>query len=94
MTVLSPPRLAAIERALRDARTWCAGHTIDDRPALVHGLRVAVTIGQHVPAPAQDVIVAALLHDAPDLAPTEPDVYQTLTAAYGSCRPDHRGSSG
>ncbi|WP_328372960.1 HD domain-containing protein [Micromonospora zamorensis] len=84
MTVLSPPCLAAIERALRDTRTWCAGHTIDDRPALVHALRVAVTIGQHVPAPAQDVIVAALLHAAPDLAPTEPDVYQTLTAAYGS----------
>ncbi|MFI6785490.1 metal-dependent phosphohydrolase [Micromonospora sp. NPDC050276] len=83
MTVLSPPRPAAIERALHDARTWCAGHTIDDRPALVHALRVAVTIGQHVPAPAQDVIVAALLHDAPEFAPTETDVYQTLTAAYG-----------
>ncbi|MEU8011786.1 metal-dependent phosphohydrolase [Micromonospora parva] len=84
MTVLSPPRPAAIERALRDARTFCAGHTIDDRPALIHALRVAVTIGQHVPAPAQDVIVAALLHDAPEFAPTETDVYQTLTAAYGS----------
>jgi hypothetical protein len=84
MTVLSAPRPAAIERALGDARTWCAGHTIDDRPALVHALRVAVTIGQHVPAPAQDVIVAALLHDAPDLAPAEPDIYQTLTANYGT----------
>ncbi|MEU1241033.1 metal-dependent phosphohydrolase [Micromonospora parva] len=43
-----------------------------------------MTIGQHVPAPAQDVIVAALLHDAPEFAPKETDVYQTLTAAYGS----------
>ncbi|RQX05457.1 metal-dependent phosphohydrolase [Micromonospora inaquosa] len=84
MTVLSPPRPPAIERALRDARTWCAGHTIDDRPALVHALRVTVTIGQHVPAPAQDVIVAALLHDAPEFAPTERDVYQTLTVGYGT----------
>ncbi|MDG9674783.1 metal-dependent phosphohydrolase [Micromonospora sp. DH14] len=84
MPVLSPPRPADIERALRDARTWCAGHTIDDRPALVHALRVAVTIGQHVLTPAQDVIIAALLHDVPEFAAAEADVYQTLTADYGS----------
>ncbi|MGC4755662.1 HD domain-containing protein [Micromonospora trifolii] len=43
-----------------------------------------MTIGQHVPAPGQDVIVAALLHDAPEFAPTDTDIYQTLTANYGS----------
>ncbi|RUL89878.1 HD domain-containing protein [Verrucosispora sp. FIM060022] len=83
MTVLSPPRPDVIDRALRDARTWCAGHTIDDRPALVHAVRVAVTVGNHVPAPPPEVIAAALLHDAPDLAPATLDVYQALTASYG-----------
>ncbi|GIJ29781.1 hypothetical protein Vqi01_49430 [Micromonospora qiuiae] len=83
MTVLSPPRPAVVDRALRDAKAWCAGHTIDDRPALVHAVRVAVTIGEHVPAPPQEVIAAALLHDAPDLAPPAPDVYEVLTAGYG-----------
>ena len=83
MTVLSPPRPAVIDRALRDAKVWCAGHTIDDRPALVHAVRVAVTVGKHVPAPPPEVIAAALLHDAPDLAPATLDVYQVLTASYG-----------
>ncbi|MFI7650660.1 metal-dependent phosphohydrolase [Micromonospora sp. NPDC049460] len=83
MTVLSPPRPAVVDRALRDAKTWCAGHSIDDRPALVHAVRVAVTIGEHVPAPPPEVIVAALLHDAPDLAPAALDVYQVLATRYG-----------
>ncbi|WP_374537115.1 metal-dependent phosphohydrolase [Micromonospora aurantiaca (nom. illeg.)] len=83
MTVLSPPRPVVIERALRDARAWCAGHTIDDRPALAHAVRVAVTIGDHVAAPPPEVIAAALLHDAPELAPASPDVYQVLTTRYG-----------
>lgn len=83
MTVLSPPRPAIIDRALHDARTWCAGHTIDDRPALVHAVRVAVTIGEHVPKPPPELIIAALLHDAPDLIPTTVDIYHVLTATYG-----------
>ncbi len=83
MTVLSPPRPAIIDRALCDARAWCAGHTIDDRPALVHAVRVAVTIGEHVPAPPPEVVVAALLHDAPELAPATLDVYQVLATGYG-----------
>lgn len=72
--LIPSPRPAVIDRALRDARAWCAGHTIDDRPALVHAIRVAVTIGDHVPAPPHEVIAAALLHDAPDLAPPALDV--------------------
>ncbi|MER6756603.1 metal-dependent phosphohydrolase [Micromonospora echinofusca] len=69
---------------MQDARRWCAGHTIDDRPALVHAVRVAVIIGHHAPAPPWEVIVAALLHDAPDLAPAEPDIYQVLATGYGA----------
>ncbi|RQW93609.1 HD domain-containing protein [Micromonospora inaquosa] len=83
MTVLSPPRAAIVDRALRDARRWCAGHSIDDRPALAHAVRVAVTIGEHVPNPAPDLIAAALLHDIPDFAPRTPDIYQVLATAYG-----------
>ncbi|MFI7307510.1 HD domain-containing protein [Micromonospora aurantiaca] len=83
MTVLSPPRAATIDRALRDAQRWCAGHTIDDRPALTHAVRVAVTIGEHVPNPDPDLIAAALLHDIPDFAPRTPDIYQILATAYG-----------
>ncbi|WP_328415002.1 metal-dependent phosphohydrolase [Micromonospora sp. NBC_00389] len=83
MTVLSPPRPTTIDRALRDAQRWCAGHTIDDRPALAHAVRVAVTIGEHLPNPAPDLIAAALLHDVPDFAPATPDIYQVLAAAYG-----------
>ncbi|MGC4750692.1 metal-dependent phosphohydrolase [Micromonospora sp. DT201] len=83
MTVLSPPRAAAVDRALRDAHRWCAGHAIDDRPALAHAVRVAVTIGEHVPDPDPDLIAAALLHDIPDFAPHTPDIYQVLAVAYG-----------
>ncbi|MGW0215003.1 HD domain-containing protein [Micromonospora chokoriensis] len=83
MTVLSPPRAATVDRALRDAQRWCAGHSIDDRPALAHAVRVAVTIGDHVPHPAPDLIAAALLHDIPDFAPRTPDIYQVLAVAYG-----------
>ncbi|RKN50447.1 HD domain-containing protein [Micromonospora endolithica] len=83
MTVLSPPRPAVIDRALRDAKRWCAGHTIEDRPALVHAVRVAVTIGDHAPTAPAEVVVAALLHDAPDLVPKGMDIYQVLTSSYG-----------
>ncbi|MEV0428239.1 HD domain-containing protein [Micromonospora sp. NPDC050495] len=83
MTVLSPPRAAAVDRALRDAQRWCSGQAIDGRPALAHAVRVAVTIGDHVPNPDPDLIAAALLHDIPDFAPRTPDIYQVLAAAYG-----------
>ncbi|MDG4761354.1 HD domain-containing protein [Micromonospora sp. WMMD710] len=83
MTVLSPPRAATVDRALRDAQRWCTGHTIDDRPALAHAVRVAVTIGEHVLHPDPDLIAAALLHDIPDFAPRTPDIYQVLATAYG-----------
>lgn len=83
MTVLSHPRPRLVDQALRDAQGWCAGHTIDDRPALAHACRVAVTIGEHVPNPAPDLIAAALLHDVPDFVPSHNKLYRTLTEAYG-----------
>lgn len=64
-TVLSPPRHLLVEHALRQARQWCAGHVIDDRPALAHAARVAVTLGEHVADPAPDLVAAILLHGSP-----------------------------
>ncbi|MBM0255519.1 metal-dependent phosphohydrolase [Micromonospora sp. 4G55] len=83
MTVLSRPRPLLVDRALRDAQRWCIGHTIDDRPALAHAVRVAVTIGDHVAAPEPALIAAALLHDVPDFAPPRENLYRTLTEDYG-----------
>ncbi|MGC5018713.1 HD domain-containing protein [Micromonospora sp. DT47] len=83
MTVLSHPRPLLVDRALRDARRWCIGHTIDDRPALAHAVRVAVTIGDHVAAPEPALIAAALLHDVPDFAPPGEHLYRTLIEDYG-----------
>lgn len=40
MTVLSPPRHPLVECALGDAKRWCAGQIIDDRPALAPCLAV------------------------------------------------------
>ncbi|MCW3819714.1 HD domain-containing protein [Micromonospora sp. DR5-3] len=84
MTVLSPPRPIIIDHALRDARRWCKGHTIDDRPALAHAVRVAVAIGEHLPDTPPTLVAAALLHDVPDFAPATPNIYQVLAAGYGS----------
>lgn len=82
MTVLSKPRDPLISQALADAMQWCAGKVIDDRPALAHAVRVALTIGEHVPHPGPDLIAAALLHDAPELAPPEVDLDVVLCFWY------------
>ncbi|MGH3808842.1 MAG: hypothetical protein ACRDRU_19875 [Pseudonocardiaceae bacterium] len=82
-TVLSPPRHPLVEQALHQARQWCAGHVIDDRPALAHAARVAVTLGEHVADPAPELIAAALLHDAPELAPPDLDLDVVLERCYG-----------
>ncbi|WP_250009725.1 metal-dependent phosphohydrolase [Actinoplanes sp. M2I2] len=83
MTVLAPPRHPIVQSALDDARTWCASEIIDDRPALAHAVKVAVTIGAHIPDPGTDLIAAALLHDSPDLAPNTLDLDELLTTRYG-----------
>jgi hypothetical protein len=83
MTVLSAPRHPLISRGLRDSRAWCAGHVIDDRPALAHAVRVAVTIGRYAPGARPYLICAALLHDSPEFAPPDMDLDATLTRRYG-----------
>ena len=83
MTALSTPRHPLVDLALRDARTWCAGHVIDDRPALVHAVRVAVALARYVPNAAPDLVCAALLHDSPDFAPPGLDLDAVLTRRYG-----------
>ncbi|MBG6136044.1 metal-dependent phosphohydrolase [Longispora fulva] len=83
MTILRPPRPPLVDKALTQARTWCAGHVIDDRPALVHAVRVAVTLGQHVPGAPEHLVAAALLHDAPELASTEVPLDRVLAAWFG-----------
>jgi len=83
MTALAAPRHPLIEQALADARAWCAGQTIDDRPALIHAVRVAATLDRHVPGASPQLIAAALLHDAPELAPPGLDLRAVLVATYG-----------
>ncbi|MFK3980579.1 metal-dependent phosphohydrolase [Micromonospora sp. NPDC050397] len=68
---------------MADARTWCAGRIIDDRPAFAHAVRVAVTLGLHVPDVAPDMVAAALLHDSPEFAPTGINLDAVLTTRYG-----------
>lgn len=84
MTVLSPPREPLIEQALADARAWTAGRVIDDRPALVHAVRVAVTLGDHVPDPAPTLVAACLLHDAPEFAPPDIALDAVISQRYGA----------
>jgi hypothetical protein len=84
VTVLSPPRHPLVECALGDAKLWCAGQIIDDRPALAHAARVAVTLGEYVAGTAPELIAAALLHDAPEFAPADIDVDAVLRLRYGS----------
>ena len=84
MTILAPPRHPLVEHSLTTAQQWCSGRVIDDRPALAHAARVAVTIGQHQPAPVPEIIAAALLHDAPEFAPSELDLGRFLTETYGN----------
>lgn len=83
MSVLTPPRHRLVEHALGDARRWCAGQLIDDRPALVHAVRVALTLGEHLPDPDPKLIAAALLHDYPEFAPADLDIDAVLTECYG-----------
>lgn len=83
-TVLSPPRHPLVEHALRQARQWCAGQVIDERPALAHAVRVALMLGHHVTDAAPELIVAALLHDAPEFAPPHVDLDRTLGRRYGA----------
>ncbi len=84
MTVLSPPRHPKVVAALTDARVWCTGRIIDERPALAHATVVAATLGGYLPDVSVDLVVAALLHDSPEFAPPGLDLDATLTTRYGA----------
>ena len=83
MTVLSMPRHPVTSKALQMARTWCAGYVIDGAPALWHAVRVALTLGEHIPDATPELVAAALLHDAPKFAPANEDLDTMLTAQLG-----------
>ncbi|MET8149094.1 metal-dependent phosphohydrolase [Actinoplanes sp. NPDC049668] len=83
MTVLSPPRHPLVDAALTEARAWCAGHLIEERPALRHAAAVAYEVVQHTPDASPEVVAAALLHDAPECAPDDLDLSNYLTETYG-----------
>lgn len=68
-TVFDPPRHRYVDRAMRLARVWCAGHIIDDAPAFTHAVLVARTLVHYVPDVPPHLVAATLLHDAPDFAP-------------------------
>jgi hypothetical protein len=83
MTLLRPPRHPIVEQALADARRWCAGQVIDDRPALVHAVRVAVMLGKHVTVADPQLTAAVLLHDSPEFAPADLELDELLGDRYG-----------
>ncbi len=84
MMPLASPRHPLIDQALADARRWCAGRIIDQRPAVGHAVMVALVTAEHQPAVTPTQIVASLLHDAPEFAPADLDLDAYLTATYGA----------
>jgi hypothetical protein len=81
MSPLTRPRSPLVDDALVLARSWCAGHRVDDAPALGHAVRVVLTLGRHVPDVPPDVVAAVLLHDGPEFAP--PGQLEHSLAALG-----------
>lgn len=84
MSVLTPPRHPKIDDALGLARTWCAGHTIDDAPALTHAVKVTLTLDRHYPDHPVELTAAVLLHDSPEFAPEGVDLDQMLAEHFGA----------
>ncbi|GLY03780.1 metal-dependent phosphohydrolase [Actinoplanes sp. NBRC 101535] len=68
--------------AMADARRWCTGHLIEERPAFRHTVAVARTVLEHG-GTSPELLAAALMHDAPDLAPGDLDLPAYLATAYG-----------
>lgn len=83
MSVLTRPRHPTVDIALELARTWCAGHLIDDAPALGHAIRVVLILDRHLPGPPAELVAAALLHDSPEFAPADVDLDGLLTVRLG-----------
>jgi hypothetical protein len=80
MSILPPHPLVA--DALDLAHTWCAGHLIDHAPADAHAIRVASVLNRHLDPAPDELLAAALLHDAPDFAPADIDLDALLTTRF------------
>lgn len=76
-------RHPTVDTALELARTWCAGHVIDNAPALGHAIRVALTLDRHIPDAHLELVSAVLLHDSPEFAPADVTLDELLTARLG-----------
>ncbi|GGJ92279.1 hypothetical protein GCM10010123_22630 [Pilimelia anulata] len=72
-----------IRTAAELSREWCAGHVIDGAPAYRHAAAVALKLEQHMNA-SDELVAAALLHDAPCLAPVDVDLDAVLTRRFGA----------
>lgn len=83
MSVLTRPRHPVIDTALALAHTWCAGHVIDNAPALGHAIRVALTLDRHLPDAHPELVAAVLLHDSPEFARAGVALDEVLTAWFG-----------
>lgn len=88
MNILAPPRPPVVNAALAQAHAWCAGHQIDQAPAVQHAVAVTVTLGRHHPEIHPEVLAATLLHDSPEFAPADLDLDRVLTKRFGplTCR--------
>lgn len=82
MTVRFPSH-PLVTDALTLATTWFEGHLIGGAPALGHALRVARTLCRFITWAPAEAVAAALLHDAPDLAPDPSAVDTILSSRFG-----------
>ena len=81
--MLTRPRHPTVDTALELARIWCAGHVIDNAPALGHAIRVVRTVDRHLPGAHPELVAAALLHDSPEFAPAGVNLDELLTVRLG-----------
>lgn len=84
MNTLTRPRPRVVSDALGLARGWCVGHTIDGAPAIVHAVRVARKLVEHLPNAVPELIAAVLVHDAPLFAPIDIDLDAVLGTQLGA----------
>lgn len=66
MRVLTGPHHPLVATVLGLAGQW-AGHLSDAVPALTHAMRVAATLGRHLPS--APLVAAVLIDDSPEFVP-------------------------
>ena len=79
----APLRHPLVQAAMDDARRWCAGHLIEQRPAFRHAAAVANEVLSHATDASPELIAAAFLHDSPEFAPDDIDLNTYLADTYG-----------